>query len=114
MTAAQPRKRTTVKLELLHIPDCPHTALALQQVEAALAALGRQDIAVHMVRIDTPEDAAGTGFAGSPTITADGGDIFPDRTPTGELACRLYPTPHGLAGVPAPAQMLEALKNLGL
>lgn len=70
-----------VRIELLHIDDCPHMAKALEQVEAALNALGRQDIRVHVRHIKTPADTAGTGFAGSPTITADGVDIFPDGAP---------------------------------
>lgn len=89
-----------MRIELLHIDDCPNTAKALKQVEAALVAMGRQDIPVHLRHIRTPADTAGTRFAGSPTITADGADIFPNGTPTSELACRIYPTPGGLAGDP--------------
>ncbi|MET3705507.1 Co/Zn/Cd efflux system component [Arthrobacter sp. UYEF6] len=103
-----------VRIELLHIDDCPNVAKALEQVEAALVALGRQDIRVHMRRIKTSADTAGTGFAGSPTITADGADIFPAGAPAGDLACRIYLTPDGLAGVPTIDQVMEALTNHGL
>jgi hypothetical protein len=103
-----------MRIELLHIDGCPNTAKALEQVEAALAALGRQDVPVHLRHIKTPADIAGTGFAGSPTITADGVDIFPAGAPTSDLACRIYPTPSGLAGVPAVDQVTEALTNHGL
>ena len=67
-----------MRIELLHIDDCPNTAKALEQVEAALAALGRDDVPVQLRLIESAAETAGTGFAGSPTITADGADIFPD------------------------------------
>lgn len=103
-----------MRIELLHIDDCPNMAPALRQVEAALVALGRQDIRVRLRHIKTPEDTLGTAFAGSPTITADGADIFPDGAPASDLACRIYPTPDGLAGVPTVDQLTEALTNHGL
>lgn len=103
-----------MRIELLHIDDCPNTEKALQQVQAALAALGRQDVPVHLRRIKTAADTAGTGFAGSPTITADGADIFPAGVPTTDLACRIYATPSGLAGVPTVDQVMEALTKHGL
>ena len=103
-----------MRIELLHIEDCPNTAKALEQVEAALAALGHEDIPVHMLHIRSPEDTVGTGFAGSPTITADGADIFPDGAPSSDLACRIYRTPGGYAGVPTVEQVMKALTNHGL
>lgn len=103
-----------MRIELIHIDDCPNVAKALEQVEAALVALGRQDIRVRLRHIKAPADIAGTGFAGSPTITADGADIFPDGAPVSDLACRIYPTPDGLAGVPTIDQVTEALTNHGL
>ncbi|MDR7082662.1 hypothetical protein J2X01_001951 [Arthrobacter ginsengisoli] len=103
-----------MRIELLHIDDCPNTAKALEQVEAALAALGRDDVPVQLRLIESVAETAGTGFAGSPTITADGADIFPDGAPSGDLACRIYPTPGGYAGVPTVDQVKEALKNHGL
>lgn len=103
-----------MRIELLHIDDCPNTARALEQVTAALAALGLGDVPVRLRLIESAAETAGTGFAGSPTITADGADIFPDAAPSSDLACRLYPTPGGHAGVPTVAQVIEALKNAGL
>lgn len=103
-----------MRIELLHIEECPNTAKALEQVEAALAALGHNDVPVHLRNIKSPADTAGTGFAGSPTITADGVDIFPDGAPSSDLACRIYPTPGGYAGVPTVDQVMKALTNHGL
>lgn len=39
--------------------------------------------------IRTPQEAATTGFAGSPTITVDGRDLFPGGARTESLACRV-------------------------
>ena len=114
-SGAEPDKdKATVRIELLHIDDCPNTAEALERVEAALAALGRRDVPVTLREVKTPADTAGTGFAGSPTITADGADLFPARAPVRDLACRVYPTPDGVAGVPTVDQLTEALAHHGL
>ncbi|MFX1822293.1 thioredoxin family protein [Pseudarthrobacter sp. CC4] len=103
-----------MRIELLHIDDCPDTAKALDQAVAALAALGHDDVPVHLRHIKSSADTAGTGFAGSPTITLDGADIFPDGAPSSDLACRIYPTSGGHAGVPTVDQVMEALTNHGL
>lgn len=98
-----------MRIELLYIEDCPNTAKALDHVEAALAALGHDEVSVHIRHIRSSADTAATGFAGSPTITVDGADIFPDGAPSSDLACRIYLTPSGYAGVPTVDQIIEAL-----
>ncbi|QDY88872.1 thioredoxin family protein [Arthrobacter sp. UKPF54-2] len=103
-----------MKIEILHIADCPNTARALERVEAALAALGRDDVAVHLQLVESAADTAGRGFAGSPTITADGADIFPGGAPSSDLACRIYPVPGGHAGAPTVEQIIGALTHRGL
>jgi hypothetical protein len=101
-----------MRVDLLHIEGCPNTAQALEQVEAALSALGHEEVSVHMRRIRSSADTAGSGFAGSPTITVDGTDIFPGA-PSSDLACRIYRTPGGYAGVPTVHQVMEALTSHG-
>jgi hypothetical protein len=59
-------------------------------------------------------DIEGTGFAGSPTITVNGADIFPDGAPSSDLACRIYMTPSGFAGLPTMDQLTKALRDRGL
>ena len=71
-------------------------------------------VAMPLRPTKSPVDTVGTGFAGSPTITADGADIFPDGAPSSDLACRIYPTPGGHTGVPTVDQVKEALTNHGL
>ncbi|MET4095747.1 thioredoxin family protein [Arthrobacter sp. UYCu712] len=102
-----------MRVELLHIDECPNSAEAAQRVETALAALGHGDTAVHMRLLESSADTVGTAFAGSPTITVDGADIFPGGAPASDLACRIYRTSSGFAGLPTVDQLKEALKNHG-
>ena len=103
-----------MRIELLHIDECPNTAETQERLRAALIALGHTDIPVHIRLVESPADTENTGFAGSPTITVNGADIFPTGAPANDLACRIYPTPSGLAGLPTFDQIREALKDNGL
>jgi len=51
------------------------------------------------------------GFAGSPTIYADGIDLFDGADGRGSLACRVYRTPEGLAGSPTVEQLIAAIRE---
>ncbi|KRC61324.1 hypothetical protein ASE14_10535 [Agromyces sp. Root81] len=99
-------------VEILHIDDCPNTAKAGAAARAALDAAGLAEVAVEFVLLTTPEAARETPFAGSPTIAVDGRDLFPSDGATDSLACRVYPTPTGLAGAPTVEQIAEALTAL--
>lgn len=103
-----------MRIEVLYFDGCPNSAEACHRTEAALAALGWGTVAVMMRQMRTAEDAEGTAFAGSPTISVDGRDIFPGAAPTSELSCRIYQTPNGLAGLPTVGQLKDALINAGL
>lgn len=99
-----------MKVELLHIVDCPNTAVAEEHARAALDSLGLTDVPVELVTIHSEAEAANTRFGGSPTILVDGVDLFP-TTPVRSLACRVYATETGYAGAPAAAQIDEALRG---
>jgi hypothetical protein len=103
-----------MRIELLHIDECPNTVQAQERLETALTTLGRSNIPVHTRLLKSASDTTDTGFAGSPTITLNGSDIFPTGAPANELACRIYATPSGLAGLPTLNQITEALKSNGL
>lgn len=104
-----------MRLELLHIDECPNSVKAHERLEAALTALGRTDVEVHMRLLESASDIEGTGFAGSRTITVNGSDIFPDGASTSDLACRIYMTPNGYAaGLPTIDQLTKALRDRGL
>lgn len=95
-----------MKVELLYFDDCPSWQQALHNLEAALAAQG-VDAAVEMVRVETDEAAQKQHFSGSPTIRADGDDLFPPGHEDYSLACRVYQTPDGQQGWPT-QRMIEA------
>lgn len=103
-----------MNIEVLHISDCPNTDEAARRLGAALTALGHGGAAVKMRLMESPKDTVGTAFAGSPTITFNGTDIFPGRAPVQDLACRLYSTPRGLAGAPSIDQIKDALTSRGM
>jgi len=95
-------------VSVLHIEDCTNWVEAGERLRNALAALGRSDV-VGFVLIEDAATAERTGFAGSPTLVADGVDLFPEGAPTTALACRVYRTPTGLAGLPTTEQIANAL-----
>jgi hypothetical protein len=96
-------------LEILHIDDCPNWQQAADFLREALCATGHggESIAFRLIR--SPADAVGSAFAGSPTITLDGLDLVPSPGATSDLACRIYVTPAGLAGVPTVDQLIEGI-----
>lgn len=98
-----------MKVEVLSIADCPNGNKALDRVRNTLEALGLIDVELRAETLRTSEDAARWAFAGSPTILIDGADAFPSDGRTEDLACRVYPTESGLAGLPSEAQLIEVL-----
>lgn len=97
-------------VDILHIDECPSWEIAADRTREALNTFGRADIPVTTRVLRTPEEAAETPFAGSPTITLNGVDIFPSDGRTGDLACRVYATPNGLKGTPTLDQIADALR----
>jgi hypothetical protein len=96
-----------MNVEILHIDECPNWIEAGRRVQEALDRQGLSDTAVTYRLLASPEDAAAVPFAGSPTILIDGTDAFPEGARTTELACRVYRTATGFAGMPT----VEALED---
>lgn len=71
-----------------------------RRTTVALAATGHERVTVTFRRLENAEDTSRVPFAGSPTIVVDGADLFPAAARITDLACRVYPTPEGLAGLP--------------
>jgi len=96
-------------VELLVVPDCPNEAPAMALLRTALDEIGRSDIDIVTTVIDTWQAAERRGFIGSPTFLINGIDPFsePGRTPA--LACRVYPHPTGLTGLPDLSELRQAL-----
>jgi hypothetical protein len=98
-----------MRIELLHIAECPNWAETARLLRSALDSTGHRDVPIGVQLIASEESAEEWGFAGSPTILADGVDLFPSRDRARSLACRTYVTPRGMAGHPTLAQLEEAI-----
>jgi len=100
-----------VDVELLMVAECPHEHDAAVLLRTALDEVGLVSTGFRTTVVASPHEAQQRGFIGSPTVLLDGADLFsaPDQAPG--LACRVYPTPTGSAGVPALRELLRALKR---
>ena len=83
-----------MRIELLHIDECPNSAETQERLEAALRILGRCDIPVHVRQLSSASETTDTGFADSPTLAVDGNDIFPTgavapESPFSEVFCAM-------------------------
>ena len=100
------------KLELLWWEGCPSTERALTELRAAAAELGLESPEIALREIRTDEEAAATGFIGSPTILVDGIDVVADdsRPETTGLTCRVYRRRDGrISPTPDPDDLRAAL-----
>lgn len=98
-------------LVVLHIDDCPSWVEAGRRLQDALRACGFHETEIVYRRVNGPEDAERVLFAGSPTILRDGEDLFPGNGRTSNLACRVYATPTGPAGLPTTEQLIDAIDS---
>lgn len=96
-----------MRVDIAHVPDCPHVGLARSRVREALEQTGRVAV-VREVVVASEESATARGTRGSPTILIDGRDPFQSVDPP-SLSCRLYPTPAGMQGAPSVEALVEAL-----
>ena len=99
-----------MRLQILHVPDCPG-AEALGTLLGPLVAAW-PDIEVTRQVVTTEDEAGRLGMTCSPTILADGRDLFPVPGQQPSLSCRLYPGEHGHLGpAPTAGQLREALTS---
>jgi hypothetical protein len=97
-----------MRLQILHVPDCPGAEL----LETRLASLLAVYPGIELTRqvLDSQADAERLGMTGSPTLLADGRDPFarPGQQPS--VSCRLYLNEQGRQGpAPSSAQLRQAL-----
>ncbi|ABL81704.1 MULTISPECIES: alkylmercury lyase family protein [unclassified Nocardioides] len=94
-----------MKLEVLHVTDCPNVRPMLDRLAEAT------DLPVATREVTTDTEAATLGMNGSPTLLIDGTDPFAwaDQCDCG-VSCRLYRDQEGRI-VPAPSvdQLREAI-----
>ncbi len=100
-----------MRVEILNIPDCPNSAEAGARVRAALDEVGHSDVEIEFLLLTSGEEAAAVPFAGSPTILLDGIDAFPGDGRTADLACRIYRTGTGFAGVPTVEDLVAVIRQ---
>jgi hypothetical protein len=100
-------------VELLWWEGCPSWKETLEELEAAMSAVGLDPAHVVVREIDDFAHAELEGFVGSPTIRVDGHDIRPPEE--GELpglTCRVYQLRDGrISPKPDPADLHEALER---
>lgn len=101
---------TVMRVEILHIDDCPNWREAGERVRAALTHIGATDVTIDHRLISAPGDLRGAPFAGSPTILVQGRDLFPSAGSTSELACRVYVSDGRLAPLPSVDELSTALR----
>ena len=97
-------------VELLVVPDCPNEVSAYALTQAALIQL---DVAASVTTtvITDDEHAQARGFTGSPTFLLNGRDPFAEPGAAVGVACRVYRTPTGLAGVPSLEELCAVLRR---
>jgi hypothetical protein len=98
-----------VQVTVWYFAGCPNWPVAGQRLRQALDEIGRADVPITFASVASDAEAAMLGFAGSPTFTVDGADLFDAVAPPGTLACRIYPTSAGLAGVPEVSDLVAVL-----
>ncbi len=101
-----------MRYELQHTDDCPNWEVASVRLREALVATGHDEAPAVIRTIRDADEAERMGFAGSPTIYADGIALFPSGEDGGALACRVYTTPSGLAGSPTVEQLIDAIERV--
>ena len=98
-----------MKLEVLHVRDCPNLSPLLERIAEVT------DLPVIARMVESDAEAATFGMAGSPTLLIDGVDPFaaPDKRDRG-ISCRLYRDQDGRI-VPAPTiqQLRDAIVAAG-
>lgn len=95
---------------LLYFESCPNWQEAHARVQQALREVGAPGVALSVQCVDTDEQAQQLLFRGSPTVLVDGKDPFADPSAPVGLACRLYQTPAGPAGVPSLEELTAVLR----
>ncbi len=98
-----------MKVELLHIADCPNIDAARQLLKEALRELGLRE-EISEVEVCDSGQAEALSFPGSPTIRVDGADVE-TTSPGFGLACRTYLIDGRRYGVPSAEMIRNAMRS---
>ena len=99
-----------MKIELLHIDDCPSWQAGLKNLEIALQE-EKLAASVELVKVMDNESPNQLKFLGSPSFRVDGQNLWPEEREGYSLSCRLYQTPQGMKGFPTVAMLRESLRQ---
>jgi hypothetical protein len=103
-----------VDVELLVVPDCPNASAAQALLRSALDAAGLAATPIRISVIHSEREAENRGFVGSPTILINGIDPFAEPGRPVAVACRVYPGPAGVSGLPPADEVRRALTADGM
>ena len=101
-----------MKVELLHMQDCPNTEPARVLLREILRELGQAD-EFSEVEVSDPAQADALNFLGSPTIRVNGIDVdttLPRQNSYG-LSCRTYLIGGRVHGLPAREMIRNAVRS---
>lgn len=96
-----------MRLTVQYFTGCPNWQQLLNRLRDMTAT--RSDISIDTQAVETAEEAERLGFTGSPTLLIDGRDPFAEPGRPAGLACRVYITPDGPAGLPSRSQLEKLL-----
>jgi uncharacterized protein DUF2703 len=99
-----------MKIELLHIADCPNLETARRLLKEALRERGLAE-EISEIAVADPAQAEGLRFPGSPTIRVNGNDIETGLSNQGGygISCRTYIVGGTRQGVPSREMIREAI-----
>lgn len=100
-----------MEITILYFDGCPSWKIALENVRQAIDFL-EIPAEITLKRIDDPEQAEKERFLGSPSIRADGIDLWPEERSDYNLSCRIYQTPDGMRGSPTIEMVCEGLQGV--
>ncbi len=101
-----------MKIDLLHIADCPNIDAARQLLKEALRELGLPE-EISEIEVCDSEQAEALAFPGSPTIRVDDKDVetsLPGQGTYG-LSCRTYVIDGKRQGVPSQEIIRKAIRS---
>ena len=95
-----------MRIELVVVPDCPHTDAAGALMRRALDDVGLRSLSFEVVTVESVSEADELHFVGSPTFMVEGRDLFDEPIRPAALACRIY-RGQRLPELPRPASSAE-------
>ncbi|HEY3717355.1 MAG TPA: organomercurial lyase [Jatrophihabitantaceae bacterium] len=96
-----------MKVQILHVPDCPNTAVLAARLDEVLDGQTDAEVEVEERVIADHGEAVAAGMTGSPTLLVDGSDPFAVPGASASMSCRLY---RDLTGAATGSPSIAALR----